>query len=128
MNTRLKVHENDARNSKNFSVYDLHKMSVASSQNELKITYKMPFDETKIYKLIVSGGIRIAASQLSIMSSFLFTNLNQSEIHKGVTLQRDINSELWFFAGVGLGGLFSVILFLTCFVRGTRKEKEEEQQ
>ena len=81
MNTRLKMHENDARNSKNFSVYDLHKMSVASSQNELKITYKMPFDETKIYKLIVSGGIRIAASQLSIMSSFLFTNLNQSEIH-----------------------------------------------
>ena len=75
----------------------------------------MPFNEIKIYKLIVSGGIRMAAASLSIQASHLFTDLNQSEFHQGITKQEDIHSELWFYGGVGLGGLVSVILFLTCF-------------
>ena len=75
----------------------------------------MPFNEVKIYKLIVSGGIRIAAASLSLQASHLFTDLNQSEINRGITKSGDIHSELWFYGGVGLGGLVSVILFLTCF-------------
>ena len=108
MNTRLKMHENDARISKPMSVFDLqHKMSQESRQNDVKVNYLMPFQESKIYKLIISVGIRIAAASLSIQSSRLFTELNGSEKTLHITWEWDINSELWFFGGVSVGGLFS---------------------
>ena len=65
MNTRLKMRES-VRTSKRMSVYDLHSLSQKSSQSELKVSFLMPFKEHNIWKLIISGGIRIAAASLSI--------------------------------------------------------------
>ena len=75
----------------------------------------MPFSDKKIYQLIFSGGIRIAAASLGIQASHLYSMMNFSEKTKGTTTLDEINAEVWFFVGVSLGGLLSVILFLTCF-------------
>lgn len=76
----------------------------------------MPFGDAKIFQLIFSCGLRMAASSLGVQASRLFTELNV-RAHDGKTSVELIDQELWFFAGVSLGGLLSVLLFLTCFQR-----------
>ena len=75
----------------------------------------MPFLDKKLYLLIFSTGLQIAAACLSIQTSHLYTGLNYSEWKSRVTEPEYIEREVWFFVGVSMGGLFSVIIFLTCF-------------
>ena len=82
-----------------------------------KVTFPMAFSDPKIYQLIFAGGFRIAAACLSIQNSQLYMKLNREEFKKGTTTQDLIDEEIWFFAGVSVGGLLSVVLFLTCFQR-----------
>ena len=77
----------------------------------------MSFRDPKIFQLIFSGGLRIAASVLSTQASFLYQRLNSAERFSGTTPAALIAKEAWFFGGVSLGGLVSVLLFLTCFQR-----------
>ena len=52
---------------------------------------------------------------ITIQASFLFTQLMVRNMEHKITDDDLIRKEIWFYAGVSLGGLLSVVLYLTCF-------------
>ncbi len=66
------------------SVFDLNRQN----NSQLKVSYLMPFGDSKIFQLIFSCGLRMAAASLGIQASRLFTELNMRS--KGGTTTDDL--------------------------------------
>lgn len=80
MNSRLKMNESVSGRNKRLSVFDLNRQN----SHQLKVSFLMPFGDAKIFQLIFSCGLRMAASSLGVQASRLFTELNKRS-HDGKT-------------------------------------------
>ena len=114
-----KMRETTSRSKKSkLSVYDIQASIKESQQGgTLRVTFAMPFNETKIFRLIFASGLRAAAATMSVRASPLYTALVDQERDLNKTDSKLIDQEIFFFAGVSMGGLVSVFLFLTVFQR-----------
>lgn len=82
-----------------------------------RVSYPMAFRDPKIYQLVISGGLRMTATALGIQASRLYTELNHNKTQLRIAPVELIEREVYFFAGISLGGICSVILYVTIFQR-----------